>query len=711
MSARDLTASLILKLVDRLSAPGRAAARVLGDIERAERMADRAGKQWGAGLDKLNKRLGALANASLVTDGLGRAGKSLSAPLLAATNRAIDFSEGLTGIGITAELTDAQLAPVRRSILDTAKALRLSADIVQGTYGAVLAEGVFRNADDVAKAGAAVARFQKLAEILRDPISNQEAGALSAALGSTFKLRADQLDQAAAMISKSGKLGGVGIGTIAKFLPQQAGQLGALSFANDVGLADLLAANQIAKRVAGSSEEAANNVNNLFTALARRDTIKNFSKIGVDLEAEIKKGVKKGVSPLETLAVLVKKKTGGDRFRIGELFGDVQATNAILALVQNLGEFQEFSRQIKGDNALPAYMADLNRATGGAAGSMRAFRSAQDRLSIASGTILAPALGKLADLVSRVADWFTRAEESGSPLAKAALWIASGFALVAVSAATMGNAVVGILGPWLIMKSIFGAGGLGGAVLKGAAANMLRLAQVIAGPVVGALRAAGLAATANPLGLVIAAIAIAVIAVALIIRKYWGPISAFVVGFARGLGKAFGPMIEALKPLKPLWDGIVGVVSKVWNWFVKLIEPVKASQDTLDKATSAGEKFGQLVGVAIMALINPLGTVFNLVKGIVDRFRGRSRLEVAVTDNAGRSASLIDAGRRGGRLNGPLTPSSAAPNGVALGGYMDNRTQSFTVNGGNHDTRSLARELDRLGRQGSRGALNDGAAG
>ena len=605
MAVRDLNVALVLRLVDRLSGPARAAARNIGAIANAEKLAKKAGDQWQKGIVQLDRGLDRLAKGALVTEGLGRAGASLSRPLISATRDAARFGQGLTGIGITAQLTDAQLRPLRASILATSRDLKLSASTVQGTYGAVLAEGVYNSLSDLSKAGAAVAKFQKLAEVMADPISNEEAGALSAAFGSTFKLRADQLDKASAMISKSAKAGGVGIGALAKALPAQAGSLRGLSFANDVGLADLLAANQIAKRLAGSSDMATNNVTNLFAALANQQTIKNFREMGINIEAEIKKGVKRGVSPLETVATVAYRKSKGDLFRIGEIFGDRQARDAAVAIVQNLDDFRRMSREIQSADALPQYLADVRRATSNTAASFAGYTAAAERMGIATGTILAPAAGLAANLLEKVANWMSKAEESSNPLARAAVFAAAGFAAFAVSAGAIGNAVVGVLGPMLILRTLFGA--LGGAAVLGAAANVLRFAGIVTG----ALRVLSIGLLTTPAGWIILGIAAAAAAAAVLIRRYWGPISAFMRGVLQGVGAAFAPLGAALRPLKPLWDGIVGGVRAAWSWFSRLVAPVKASQAQLDAATAAGRRLGEGIAAGVRLAATVVGAILN----------------------------------------------------------------------------------------------------
>ena len=85
------------------------------------------------------------------------------------------------------------------------------------------------------------------------------------------------------------------------------------------------------------------------------------------------------------------------------------------------------------------------------------------------------------------------------------------------------------------------------------------------------------------ISLPVVAVAGAVVAGALLIRKYWEPISAFFSGVVEGLKAAFAPVAEIFSPLTPVFDSIIEKLRGVWQWFTDLIAPVKATQETLDR--------------------------------------------------------------------------------------------------------------------------------
>lgn len=112
----------------------------------------------------------------------------------------------------------------------------------------------------------------------------------------------------------------------------------------------------------------------------------------------------------------------------------------------------------------------------------------------------------------------------------------------------------------------------------------------------------------------VVAVAAAVVAGALLIRKYWEPISAFFGGVIEGLISAFAPVGEMFAPLAPVFDGLGEKLRGVWQWFKDLIAPVKATQDTLNSCRDVGVMFGQALADALLMPLN----AFNKLRGGID---------------------------------------------------------------------------------------------
>ena len=116
------------------------------------------------------------------------------------------------------------------------------------------------------------------------------------------------------------------------------------------------------------------------------------------------------------------------------------------------------------------------------------------------------------------------------------------------------------------------------------------------------------------ISLPVLAVAGAVVAGALLIRKYWEPIGAFFSGVVEGLKAAFAPVGAMFTPLAPVFDAIAEKLGVVCQWFKDLLAPVKATQDTLDSCKNVGVAFGQALADALMTPLN----LFNSLSGKVD---------------------------------------------------------------------------------------------
>lgn len=112
----------------------------------------------------------------------------------------------------------------------------------------------------------------------------------------------------------------------------------------------------------------------------------------------------------------------------------------------------------------------------------------------------------------------------------------------------------------------------------------------------------------------VVAVVAAIVAGALLIRKYWEPISAFFGGVMEGLRTVFTPVAELFAPLKPMFDWLGGKLKAAWDWFNNLIAPVKSSQETLNSFRDAGVLFGQRLADALTL---PL-TAFNKLRSGID---------------------------------------------------------------------------------------------
>ncbi|WP_105572885.1 phage tail tape measure protein [Cronobacter sakazakii] len=215
----------------------------------------------------------------------------------------------------------------------------------------------------------------------------------------------------------------------------------------------------------------------------------------------------------------------------------------------------------------------------------------------------------------------------------------------------------------------------------------------------------------------IVAVVAAIVAGALLIRKYWQPISAFFGGVMDGLRAAFGPVGELFAPFKPVFTWLGEKLQAVWQWFKNLIEPVQSSKETLDNCRSAGDRFGK--GLAD-ALLLPLKAFDKLREGITwvleklgivnkesDALNARAEKANAVASRAGgmsgAAAAHVPAGMFG------QSPAYQAYQPVSAAGgrsYIDQSRNHYNISvaggagaGGAPLAQQMREELERIERE------------
>jgi phage-related tail protein len=157
-----------------------------------------------------------------------------------------------------------------------------------------------------------------------------------------------------------------------------------------------------------------------------------------------------------------------------------------------------------------------------------------------------------------------------------------------------------------------------GSLTKNIGMLLLRLTGLPAiwGMITGAVSILGgaLSFLLSPIGLIGAAF----VAAGLLIWRYWEPIKAFFLGMFTGVMQAISPL-RYLCHLSPIFDMISNGVKSVWQWFTNLLSPVQTSKETLDKCTSAGEIFGNVLGGAINLVLTPAKMLLDTLGWILEK--------------------------------------------------------------------------------------------
>ncbi|BBU85217.1 hypothetical protein EIMP300_66170 [Escherichia coli] len=344
-------------------------------------------------------------------------------------------------------------------------------------------------------------------------------------------------------------------------------------------------------------------------------------------------------------------------------FKDIAGEEAFVGLqtlvaAAGSGELQKLTRELQGargeaDRVAKVMADNLD-------GDLKNLDSAWEGLRI-----------RISDLVDgplrSVTQWLTRVLEKITSLAQAhpvltrQLLIAGG-ALLAMTA-TVGSLslAIGVLaGPLAKLR-------LGFSLLTGSM-NAVRLLPALWGMVPSSptgsvsLLGGAIGALFSPVGLIVAALAGA----AVLIWKYWDPIRAFFAGVFSGIMERLTPLRETFERFGPVFDAIGSGISQVFNWFKSLLSPMESSKETLDKCTSAGEIFGNVLGGALQLVLTPAKMLLDTLAWILEKLG-------VLPDEAERARKKIEDAQRAAILQ-DRTAAPAKAGCLASGGPGENQS-------------------------------------
>lgn len=170
-----------------------------------------------------------------------------------------------------------------------------------------------------------------------------------------------------------GKAGQFELRDMAKHLPSIGAKWAAYGGKGKRAAQMIVAAGQSIRKMTGTSSEAATNFENLLGKLGSPDVIKRLSKIGINVKKTMLDAKENGLDPVFELLQKIKMQVGDDPFKLGEIIPDVQARDAMRALISDWGEFVKLYKSMD-SKAAGSVMRDFEQATANA-------NSAWDRFS------------------------------------------------------------------------------------------------------------------------------------------------------------------------------------------------------------------------------------------------------------------------------------------------------------------------------------------
>lgn len=231
-------------------------------------------------------------------------------------------------------------------------------------------------------------------------------------------------------------------------------------------------------------------------------------------------------------------------------------------------------------------------------------------LGVSIGDALLPAVNSLLATVGPMVDKFAAFSERNPGLIKGV--VGTALALSGLRVVTLGLRYAWVAAQGPVLK---GMAFIARWRATGAMAAIGRYGPLVMRATT-AIKAAGAAIagiSAGPVALVVAG----AVAGALVIRKYWQPIKAWVSGAFDGIRESVMPAIDefkaAIEPLAPAWDVISTAISDAWDWVMKLLEPVNKTDEELKEIGESGKSFGSIIGKVMSFGIKQITSV---VKGV-----------------------------------------------------------------------------------------------
>ena len=483
------------------------------------------------------------------------------------------------------------------------------------------------------------------------------------AVSDNLKVPIDDLAKSMDILAMSGKEGRFELKDMAAAFPSLTAGAAMLGMKGTPAVASLGAALQVAMKGAGEASEAANNLENFIQKVTSPLAVKNFEEVfGVNLKQVLLDAVAQGRDPILEVIEMMTELSGGDVFKVSEVFQDKQVLNFIKPMMQNLDEYKRIKASaLSAEGVVDSDFEHMMETTN------EQFKL----LKINMKELVFPHLHKPIELINNLLT-----KINNNPLLQKGLFgaiigtIGLGILLTVLGTATIIiGKFVGMYGtflkyardltPVLVQNSqklmqflglnsatnggfigniaqldknlrnglINGIKTLPANISKSSAAlkdwtvtsikampanfinglkafktGFLSIPNLIKNAII-AFRAFSVTLLTSPLGW----IALAIGVVALVIYKYWKPISGFFKGMWQGLKEGLQPLMPLFQRMGKALSPILAPIKAIVDWFKKLIKPV---EDTGGAAEKMGVRFGKAIANIIVKLVELVTKAF-----------------------------------------------------------------------------------------------------
>ncbi|MCG8997698.1 phage tail tape measure protein [Laribacter hongkongensis] len=360
------------------------------------------------------------ARADLRGQAMEAAGTALAlgAPVVKSLRVAAGFQDQMRDTAITGEFSRAEEAKLGSAVRDAAlKWNQFQDEVARGT--SVLVAGGIQDAKALEKYAPVMAKAATATRASMDDL-----GSVAIALKDNLKVGEQGFEGALNMLAYAGKRGQFEIRDMAKWLPALSPSFQALGVTGKEAVAEIGAALQIARKGAGSNDEAANNFKNFLQKITAPDTLKDFEKAGIDLKSSMMTLRAQGLTPVQSMLAIITQymqskgpaaagqfqqamaiKDDKEReaalqrlseaYKLGELFQDMQAMSFIRPAIANMGEMKDIQKGSMEASDKGLLDADYKKRMEGATEQFKSFKIGMMDIGITIGDALLPPLTEL----------------------------------------------------------------------------------------------------------------------------------------------------------------------------------------------------------------------------------------------------------------------------------------------------------------------------
>ena len=633
MANGDLNIALVLKLVDQITGPHRAAVNAVREIGRVTEKAGQSGVAWAnQQLEAVRARRSALAGEAIGVAATGAA-------LVAALQPAIEFESAMSGVRKVVDFeTPTGFADMQSDILalTTTGALPMAAEGIAEIIEAAGQAGVVDKALPDAEERAQLIAFATDA----------------ARMGVAFDMAADQAGGAMAQWRKAMGLSqedAVALGDAINYLSNNMNatapaiveivrRQGGVAMA--AGLAtDEIAALSTAFLSGGASPEvAATALKNYLGALTQGEALTKrqravLQSLGFDaVELAKRMQVDARGSIIDVMEALSELPEHAKGAALSELFGE-ESLGAIAPLLTNVDLLREaFGLVSDPTEYAGSMMAEYATQAETTANALVLTRNFMKGLSITIGSVLLPELNALLvmvqPMVQAISDWAAAHPELVTLIFRVVLALG---AMKAASIALRWGLFTALIPILHVIRA--GSGLL--ILLPRLVGGLLALLSPMK-LVRGALIALKWAVISTGIGALLVGIAMA----GVWIYNNWAGLEVFFVGFWQSFRDALGPAA-------PMLDKVVGYAREIWAWFTNILGPLDATKEEWRAwGKGAGGALGRVVaGIADWTGANSglIGTILKVYAGFY-ALRLIWRLPMAPIRSAGRVLAWVAKG-------------------------------------------------------------------